>query len=99
LVVNNNKNKIHLRLLFLYFKLNKNKITSFNANIFNEFYIRLMAEEHQSPSTSDHPNINTSTTETKTSNQAKKNDTQKENSLYTEPLPKCYIGQGNNSEL
>ncbi len=56
-----------------------------------------MAEEHQSPSTSDHVNI--SPIETKTSSHTKKGDSQKENPLYTEPVPKCYIGQGNNSEL
>ncbi|CAF0987330.1 unnamed protein product [Rotaria sordida] len=56
-----------------------------------------MAEENQSPSTSDHPNV--PSTETKTSNHSKKNELQKENTLYTEPQPKCYIGVGNNSEL
>ncbi len=56
-----------------------------------------MSEEQQSPSTSDHVNI--SPIETKTSNHIKKNDSQKENPLYSEPVSKCYIGQGNNSEL
>jgi len=56
-----------------------------------------MSEEHQSSSTSDQINHQLiSTNETKNS---KKLDNQKENSLYTEPVPKCYIGQGNNSEL
>jgi len=49
-----------------------------------------MAEEHHSPS--DHQNI--SNNETKSTNHNKKND-----SLYVEPLPKCYIGIGNNPEL
>lgn len=56
-----------------------------------------MAEGHRSPSTSDHPNI--STNETKTIIHTKKNDSQKENTLYIEPQPKCYIGLGNNPEL
>jgi hypothetical protein len=53
-----------------------------------------MAEGHQSPETSDHPNVSTSTNETKTSTHSKR-----ENTLYIEPLPKCYIGVGNNTEL
>lgn len=65
----------------------------FQWNIF----VRLMAEEHQSPSTSDQPNV--SVVETKTSNHSKKHELQKENTLYSEPQPKCYIGSGNNSEL
>ncbi|CAF3848799.1 unnamed protein product [Rotaria sp. Silwood1] len=56
-----------------------------------------MAEEHQSLSTSDHPNV--SSIEIKTSNHTKKTELQKENTLYTEPQPKCYIGAGNNAEL
>jgi len=56
-----------------------------------------MAEGHQSPSTSDHPNL--STNETKTTIHSKKIEHQKENPLYVEPQPKCYIGSGNNPEL
>ncbi|CAF3861252.1 unnamed protein product [Rotaria magnacalcarata] len=56
-----------------------------------------MTEEHHSPSTSDHPNV--SLPETKTSNHSKKSEFQKENTLYSEPQPKCYIGAGNNAEL
>jgi len=56
-----------------------------------------MAEEHQSTATSDHPNLPTN--ETKTSNYPKKSELQKENTLYIEPIPKCYIGSGNNPEL
>jgi hypothetical protein len=57
-----------------------------------------MAEERrQSPSTVDHSNV--STNETKTPIHAKKNDSPKDNPLYTEPQPKCYIGLGNNPEL
>jgi len=57
-----------------------------------------MAEEHQSPSIPDHP-INISTNQTKSSSHSKKNETQRENTLYIEPQPKCYIGVGNNPEL
>ena len=47
-----------------------------------------MAEGHQSPSTTtDHQIITVNEIKT-----TKKNDSQKENSLYVEPLPKCYIG-------
>ena len=56
-----------------------------------------MGEEHQSALISDHPYV--STVETKSTNHSKKLDIQKENPLYTEPVPKCYIGNGNNSEL
>ena len=59
-----------------------------------------MAEEehHQSASISDqHANI--CNQDKKSSNILKKNESKKENSLYCEPSPKCYIGQGNNSEL
>lgn len=37
--------------------------------------------------------------ETKVLNHFKKSDFQKENTLYPDPSPKCYIGNGNNSEL
>ena len=58
-----------------------------------------MAEGHHSPSTTtDHQNITVNETKPN-NNQNKKNDSQKENSLYIEPLPKCYIGIGNNPEL
>jgi len=56
-----------------------------------------MTEEHQSPSIPDHPII--STNQTKLSTNSKKNDSQRENPLYIEPQPKCYIGVGNNPEL
>jgi len=56
-----------------------------------------MAEENQSASIPDHPSI--STNQTKSSNHSKKNDSQRENTLYIEPQPKCYIGIGNNPEL
>jgi hypothetical protein len=56
-----------------------------------------MAEGHQSPLTSDPPNI--SNNERKTPVHSKKIESQKENPLYVEPLPKCYIGAGNNPEL
>ena len=69
----------------------------FQWNIFNEFSVRLMPEETQSPTTSDPPNI--SNNEIKTSNPSKKHELQKENTLYIEPLPKFYLGVGNNSEL
>ena len=39
------------------------------------------------------------TTTTTTTGQLKRNESQKENSLYVEPIPKCYIGNGNNPEL
>jgi hypothetical protein len=32
-------------------------------------------------------------------NHFNKKESQRENSLYPDPTPKCYIGQGNNSEL
>jgi hypothetical protein len=51
-----------------------------------------MAEGHHSPSIIDHQNLPNN--EIKSTNQTKKND-----SLYVEPLPKCYIGIGNNPEL
>jgi hypothetical protein len=57
-----------------------------------------MGEEHQSTLTSDHPYLATIETKT-TNNHSKKSDSQKENPLYSEPVPKCYIGNGNNSEL
>ncbi|CAF0881042.1 unnamed protein product [Adineta steineri] len=57
-----------------------------------------MADEHQSTSASDHPNVLT-TTDNKTSNSIKKSEPHRENTLYTEPIPKCYIGVGNNPEL
>ncbi len=40
-----------------------------------------------------------STIEKKVINHFKKNEIQKENSLYPEPIPKYYLGNGNNSEL
>ena len=55
-----------------------------------------MAEGHRSPSTIDHlpnpPNPNEN-------KPMKKNDSPKDNPLYVEPSPKCYIGIGNNPEL
>jgi hypothetical protein len=57
-----------------------------------------MAEEHQSPSIPDHP-TSISTNQIKSSTHSKKNETQRENTLYIEPQPKCYIGVGNNPEL
>jgi hypothetical protein len=32
-------------------------------------------------------------------NHFKKPEVQRENSLYPDPTPKCYIGNGNNAEL
>jgi hypothetical protein len=40
-----------------------------------------------------------SSIERKVINHFKKNEGQKENGLYSDPIPKCYIGNGNNSEL
>ncbi|CAF3333376.1 unnamed protein product [Rotaria socialis] len=42
---------------------------------------------------------NSSNVESRLVNHVKKNEIHKENSLYPEPISKCYIGAGNNSEL
>jgi hypothetical protein len=39
------------------------------------------------------------TIEKKILNHFTKKEIQRENSLYPDPTPKCYIGHGNNSEL
>jgi hypothetical protein len=49
-----------------------------------------MTEEDSSNVTSIEPRV---------INHFKKNEIHKENSLYPDPTPKCYIGSGNNSEL
>jgi hypothetical protein len=41
----------------------------------------------------------TTTIDKQVINHFKKNDVQRENPLYPDPTPKCYIGNGNNSEL
>lgn len=39
------------------------------------------------------------TTDSRVVNHFKKPELKKENSLYPEPVSKCYIGSGNNGEL
>jgi hypothetical protein len=56
-----------------------------------------MTEESLPPITTEPPSVVSA--ETRVINHFKKAEVHKENSLYPDPTPKCYIGNGNNSEL